>query len=331
MLLGECPCRVDQGCQPSFNSGPRCNSRPGWRESIVALRLAEAERRRYIDEGFFVREAVFGDADIERFRAAAERVVGTAARASTEVLQLDAGAPRSPAESLTDYSIDGNRYVEAAHSTVQFEHGSDSETIRVIEPFHHLDPVFDGLVEDPRIVTPVCGVLGLDRVALWTDKINLKRPFEGSGFRWHQDSPYWSHACGHCDQLPNVMITLDDADRENGCFRLIPGSHRNGFLPGLNDGSRLGPLFTDPACFDESAEWLAEVPAGSVIVFDAHIVHGSEPNLSERSRRAIVLTYQPADHPMFKASGIRNFPIDSVEGAMTSAAKGDRAAAAGNS
>jgi len=160
-------------------------------------------------------------------------------------------------------------------------------------------------------VTPICGVLGFDRVALWTDKINLKRPREGSGFRWHQDSPYWGHACGHCDQLPNVMITLDDADRENGCFRVIPGSHRKGFLPGLNDGSRLGPLFTDPTTFEEDAQWLAEVPAGSIVVFDSHTVHGSEPNLSDRSRRAIVLTYQPPDHPMFKCPETRNFSIAS--------------------
>lgn len=269
----------------------------------MELRLEEAERRRYRDDGFFVREAVFGEADLERLHAAAERVVAAAARSSMEVVRHAVDKPDA------NYEIDGNRYVEIGSATVQFEHTSNSRTIRVIEPFHHLDPVFDELVEDPRIVTPICDVLGLDRIALWTDKINLKRPFEGSGFRWHQDSPYWSHACGHCDQLPNVMITLDAADRENGCFRLVPGSHRKGFLPGLEDGTRLGPLFTHPGSFDASTHWLAEVPEGSLVVFDAHMVHGSEANLSPRSRRAIVLTYQPADHPMFKLSGTRNFSI----------------------
>jgi ectoine hydroxylase-related dioxygenase (phytanoyl-CoA dioxygenase family) len=269
----------------------------------LGLRIEDEERRRYTDEGFFVRESVFDERELERLRAAAERVVAKASHSTAEVLRA------VDDQSEINYEIDGNRYVEAAQATVQFEHANRSDTIRVVEPFHHLDPEFDRLVEDPRIVTPICGALGLDRVALWTDKINLKRPLEGSGFRWHQDSPYWSHVCGHCDQLPNVMLTLDDADRENGCFRLIPGSHREGFLPGLNDGSRLGPLFTDPTRFDEATQWLAEVPAGSLVVFDAHMVHGSEPNLSHRSRRAIVLTYQPADHAMFKFSGTRNFSI----------------------
>jgi hypothetical protein len=271
-----------------------------------SLELTAAEREQYRDEGFFVRESVFDGSDLARLREAAERVAIEAAKASQAKAEkvLQAVAPGSD-----DYRIDGNRYVEAADATVQFEHSEGSKTIRVIEPFHHLDPVFDTFIEDPRIVVPLCGVLEADQIALWTDKINLKRPREGSGFRWHQDSPYWGHVCQHCDQLPNVMIALDDADSENGCFRLVPGSHAKGFLPGIDDGSALGPLFTDPKCFDEGSQWLAEVPAGSLVVFSAHTVHGSEPNPSERDRRAIVLTYQPAGHAMFKTNETRNFSL----------------------
>jgi len=263
----------------------------------VALRIQEAERRRYVNDGFFVREAVFDAGELERLRAAAERVVARAA----EVART--------ADPTRAYAIDGNRYVEAERSTIQLEHAPDSSTIRVIEPFHPLDPELDHLLGDPRIVDPVCGLLGEERVALWTDKLNLKRPREGSGFRWHQDSPYWGHACKHCDRLPNVMIALDDADRGNGCFRLIPGSHRRGFLPGLSDGTRLGPLFTDPAHFEAGKAWLAEVPAGSLVFFDSHIVHGSEPNRSNRARRAMVVTYQPPGHAMFKVAGTREFAL----------------------
>ena len=268
------------------------------------LELAVEERERYANEGFFVRESVFGPQDLVSFRAAAERVAQAAEHAALEKAMAIAAAK---AADVDDYRIDGNRYVEAADATVQFEHASDSKAIRVVEPFVHLDPVFDAFVEDPRLIVPLCGVLDSDRVALWTDKINMKRPREGSGFKWHQDSPYWSHVCGHCDKLPNVMITLDDADRENGCFRLIPGSHKDGFLSGLDDGTALGPLFTNPNSFDEDSQWYAEVPAGSLVVFSAHTVHGSEPNRSDRDRRAIVLTYQPPDEPMFKRDGIRNF------------------------
>ena len=154
-----------------------------------SLELTAAEREQYRDEGFFVRESVFDGSDLARLREAAERVAIEAAKASQAKAEkvLQAVAPGSD-----DYRIDGNRYVEAADATVQFEHSEGSKTIRVIEPFHHLDPVFDTFIEDPRIVVPLCGVLEADQIALWTDKINLKRPREGSGFRWHQDSPYWN-------------------------------------------------------------------------------------------------------------------------------------------
>ncbi len=253
--------------------------------------ITDAELSQYREQGYCVREAVIPEAELETLRAAAERVV--------EKAEADARAP------LDDYSIDGNRYVEAGASTVQYEHRPGSTTIRVIEPFHFRDPVFDALIEDARIVDPVCGLIGEDGCAVWTDKLNLKRPREGSRFRWHQDSPYWGHACAHCDRLPNVMVVLDDANAENGCFRLVPGSHRQGFLPGLKDDTELGALFTDPATFDESAQRAFEVPAGTLVFFDSHTVHGSQPNLSDRKRRAMIFTYQPPGHAMFKAEGTR--------------------------
>jgi ectoine hydroxylase-related dioxygenase (phytanoyl-CoA dioxygenase family) len=248
------------------------------------------ERRAWREDGFFLRAAVFAAAEVEALRAAAERAAQRAERA--------ARAGRA-------YDVDGNRYVDVGETTVQFEHSPGSATLRVVEPFHHLDPCFTDLLDDPRIVAPMCDLIGAERVALWTDKLNLKRPLEGSGFRWHQDSPYWAHACRHLDLLPNVMLALDAADEDNGCLRIVRGSHRHGLLPGRQGDGVLGPLFTDPRCFDLAAQVPAVMPAGSLLFFSPHAVHGSEPNRSGRARRACVLTYQPPGHPMFKMSGCR--------------------------
>ncbi len=253
--------------------------------------LTQAEVLAYRDDGFFVRKALFSERELEELRLAAEQVVQRAEEASHRG---------------RDYRVDGNRYVELSEQTIQYEHNEATRTIRVIEPFHHLHAVFERLVDDPRLVEPMRGVIGTAEVALWTDKINLKRPREGSAFRWHQDSPYWTHACRHVDSLPNVLLTLDDASEENGCFRIVRGSHREGCLPGIQDDSQLGPLFTDPRYFDIARQVPAIAPAGSLIFFSPHTVHGSEPNRSDRPRRAMVLTYQPAGHKMFKIDAIRN-------------------------
>jgi hypothetical protein len=250
------------------------------------LMLSPEELSAYQDDGFFVRHGVFDAAELETLRSAAERVAE----------QASCGARRSP----DHYFVDGNEYVEANGSTVQYEHRHRSRTLRVIEPFHRLDPCFDALIDDLRIVEPMRGLVGAERVALFTDKLNLKRPLEGSGFRWHQDSPYWIHYADHVDRLPNVMLALDDAAEENGCLRVVRGSHRKGPLPGLEGQGTLGPLFTDPRYFDLSAQVPAVMEAGSLLFFSPHTVHGSEPNASGLPRRALVLTYQPAGHPMFK-------------------------------
>ena len=260
------------------------------------LRVTSAERRAWLELGFFFREAVFAPAELAALRDAAEAVVH--------------GAEASLAAGGERYTIDGNRYVDVQlagrAATVQLEHAPGSHTVRVIEPCHGLHPRFEALIDDARIVTPMCALVGAESVALFTDKLNLKRPREGSRFQWHQDSPYWAHFCSHLDQLPNVMVTLDHADQSNGCFRLIPGSHRRGMLPGRQGEGVLGPLFTHPDHFDEASAVAVEVPAGSLVFFSPHSVHGSQPNRSESPRRALVLTYQPGGLRLFKEDRVRN-------------------------
>ncbi|MEE8079759.1 MAG: phytanoyl-CoA dioxygenase family protein [Pseudomonadales bacterium] len=253
--------------------------------------LAADEASAYESDGFVIRENVFSSAEIARLGEAAERAVALAARLGRQG---------------KTYTLDGNRFVDADHLTIQYEHGPASETIRVIEPVHELDAELDALIDDPRIVEPMCGLVECEQVSLWTGKLNLKRPREGSGFRWHQDSPYWIHDSSHVDRLPNVLITLDDATEANGCMRIIRGSHTNGCLPGIGDGSQLEGFFTDPACFDETQQVPLVVAAGSLVFFHPHSVHGSQPNASDVARRALILTYQPAGFPMLKSGELRN-------------------------
>ena len=253
--------------------------------------LSKSERLAWREQGCFSRKAVFSSQEIAALRQAVERCV-----------VLVEGEIES---SGRGYRIDGNRYFETEDATVQMEHDPASGAVRVVEPFHHLDARCDALVDDPRIVVPVRELVDDERVALFTDKINLKRPYEGSGFRWHQDSPYWAHFASELERMPNVLVTLDDASAQNGCFRVIAGSHKRGMLPGLEGDGTLGPLFPDPRGFDASRQLLFEVPAGSLVFFSAHSVHGSEPNRSGRARRAAVLTYQPGGRRMFKLDARR--------------------------
>lgn len=256
-------------------------------------RLSDEEAREYRSRGFLVRQDQFDGAELAALIQAVEDAAALALARS------------ECAQAASSYVLDGKRFVDLDHITVQFEPPPFDPAIKVIEPVCDLHPLLDSLLDDPRLTAPMRDILGSESIGLWTNKLNLKRPQAGSGFGWHQDSPYWIHDCSHVDLLPNVMVVLDDAHRANGCFEVIRGSHREGCLPGTNDGSQLGGFYTDPERFDPAHAVALEVPAGSLIFFDPHIVHGSGPNSSETPRRALILTYQPAGHPTLKSRQVR--------------------------
>ena len=73
---------------------------------------------------------------------------------------------------------------------MQFEHDlTKRDIVRVLEPVHHFNDIFEQLVDCQRLVGPMEQILGqAEGVSLWTSKLNLKRP-QGSSFMYHrQDS-----------------------------------------------------------------------------------------------------------------------------------------------
>ena len=249
----------------------------------MANELTEAEREAYRKDGYFVREAVFAEAELKPLRDAIEaihRAISDAAR-----------RPGTPIE-----RVDDKRYQDLLGSRVKWEWAERSGAIRSMEPFCHLDSRVEALVEDGRLRGPPRDLLECDEVGLFTDKLNYKRP-GGAPFPWHQDTPYWQFGCDHLDQLVSLQLYLDEATAENGCLWIIPGSHGAGMLPCFQDRGVLGKLYTDVERLDAAEPVPIAVPAGSVIFFDGGVVHGSRTNRSGSDRRAIVLTYQPAGFP----------------------------------
>ena len=120
---------------------------------------------------------------------------------------------------------------------------------------------------------------------------------------WHKDCSLGRHSYECCSLTVGISVT--GADAESGQLRVVAGSHTRGCLPGRTGEGVLGPLFTDPGCFDETRQVALEVPAGSLVFFSPHTVHGSQPNRSDLARRAFVITYQPGGHRMFRVDAVR--------------------------
>ena len=255
----------------------------------MASRLSTDEQAEYRERGFVVRPQVLAEAELAPLREAVE---GVHAR-------IERAAALAPVE-----RVDDKRYQQLLGSTVKWEWSEELRQVRSMEPFCHLDPRLDALIDDPRLWGPCRQLVASDALSLFTDKLNFKRP-GGSPFPWHQDTPYWAFGCGHLEQLSSLQLYLDPATRENGCLWVIPGSHRHGVLPKYEDRGTLGRLYTDVESLDLEEPVPIEAPAGSVVWVHGDTVHGSRGNHSAGDRRAVVLTYQPAGHVAWNRSSER--------------------------
>jgi len=103
----------------------------------------------------------------------------------------------------------------------------------------------------------------------------------------------------HAHEVATAMLFLDDADAGNGALRVLPGSQRGGPFP--RDRGEATGFLADPERIDASRERLLPAAAGSVLLFGSWLVHRSAPNVSDRERRAILLSFQPAGRPRQEA------------------------------
>jgi phytanoyl-CoA hydroxylase len=113
------------------------------------------------------------------------------------------------------------------------------------------------------------------------------------GQAWHQDERFIPT---RDRSLVGAWIALDDADLENGCLWVLPGSHRMGYLhPTREHGNREEFDASDEAySFDDSDAVAVEVHAGDVVFFNGYLLHRSFRNRSNRTRRALVNHYMNA-------------------------------------
>jgi len=151
---------------------------------------------------------------------------------------------------------------------------------------------FFDFATDPDLLDLVSAVIGPD-IILWASSVFCKPPGVGLEVPWHQDGQYWPI---RPRATVTVWIALDDVTQENGCMRVIPGSHRMGeFSHQVSDREDLvlSNVLDDPR-IDLSQAFDVTLEAGQLSLHDANIVHGSQPNRSQHRRAGYALRYLPS-------------------------------------
>jgi phytanoyl-CoA hydroxylase len=142
---------------------------------------------------------------------------------------------------------------------------------------------------NPRLLDIVEALLGTPDMKLFSDQTLMKPAFHGSPVSWHQDSAYWTTI--DPPALVSCWIALDDATLENGCVRMLPGSHRRGVIP----HERRDDGFLHAQGVDLATAVPVLLPAGGCSFHQSCTVHGSGPNQTPHRRRGLVTSYMRAD------------------------------------
>ncbi len=245
-----------------------------WHASAPLTREAALAFER---DGFLVLEGLFAAAEVDALRAAAEA--------------LRAAPPQ-----------------RLEPETVIAEPGSGA--VRSVFRVHAQSPLFARLARDARLADVARFLLG-DEVYVHQSRMNYKPGFEGREFYWHSDFETWHVE----DGMPrmralSMTVLLTENTPHNGPLMLMPGSHRHfvacvGETP--EDHYKQSLRKQEYGVPDRDAlTFLAEQggieapvgPAGTVILFDCNVMHGSAGNITPFPRSNVFLVYNAVSNAL---------------------------------
>jgi ectoine hydroxylase len=235
--------------------------------------LSATQREQYFEEGAVLVEGVVPEVWLKRLRAASDEIIERS-RAITE--------------------SDGIYILEAGHCAAV------PRLKRLSSPIDHHPDFWDFTSNSPA-VDAAADLLGPD-VKYYHSKLNFKWSNGGMKFDWHQDIQAWPHT----DYSPmTVGLYLEDCQVEQGPLITIRGSHK-GPLHSMYDADRKWALRIPEDRIDMNKANHMIGPAGSLVMLNCRTIHGSAPNMSDRSRPFLLMVFSSADSFPYRANAIRS-------------------------
>lgn len=234
------------------------------------LLLTDEQQAHYAEHGYIVVPGVFDTDEVEAMKAECE-----------SILRGDFGT--------------------LFHGSFQIDPDSTEEVKaeRKISDVVERSVVFRKFLLKTDLLRRVQELIGSPDILLFRDILMLKPALVGSKMPWHQDSNYWPV---EPTTLCSVWTALDPATVENGCMRVVPGSHRdtNMIRARSRDGS--GPLHDDQVDLSKAID--VPMAPGSSLFFHSRLLHGSEANHSVHSRRAFITSFMSAESKLTDGLGL---------------------------
>ncbi len=157
---------------------------------------------------------------------------------------------------------------------------------------HHHAPIVRDYYFDGPLVDVAEQLIGPNLKGA-TSQLTFKLRGNTQSFGWHHDNAYGElepHTALTC------LTALDDTDEDNGCLRVIPGSHLAGQTNYQHTADDKAKHVAIEMPADDSRAVPLPLEAGHALIMHCHLLHKSEGNLSkDRDRRILFLRYADAD------------------------------------
>lgn len=184
-------------------------------------------------------------------------------------------------DELDDWAETGS---PGLHHFEQTDHGP---ALARSEYFAHSHQGLGGFLSAGLVFDHLSVLFG-EAPVLFKEKVNYKHP-GGGGFAPHQDATAYRFVDHHI----SLMVPIDAATVDNGCLWFAPG-HSEGAAR-LDEKGRIHPEVV------AELDWRPiEVEPGDLVYFDSYAPHRSETNTTDRSRRALYVTYNAASKGDFR-------------------------------
>jgi phytanoyl-CoA hydroxylase len=161
-----------------------------------------------------------------------------------------------------------------------------------------LSPLLERMRRSEKYFAVLEPFLGRD-IKQITHQVHWKPPgAKYTSYRFHQDARFREGNAkdfGYLQSTVTTGLAIDRQTDENGALRVIPKSHRLGYL-GLSDD---GPIMVGQtqdeelrrAGIDPSSIVACEMEPGDLLLWTLFTVHGSAANVSDYDRRFMINSY----------------------------------------
>jgi len=122
--------------------------------------------------------------------------------------------------------------------------------------------------------------------------VMTKHPRFSSDSWWHQDLRYWRYSKG---ELISSWLALGDETEQNGCLQVIPGSHRDHFVPEQFDEAKFYRQDREDNQQRLADRVKVELTAGDLVLFHCRLLHAATRNRTDQTKLALVYTYRSND------------------------------------